>query len=125
VLYYIFDDYDDEWKNKRSALYQVIDVITEVMIVILASFWLSYYMHTLPLLISVAPAQEVFINAYTIDVFFTFAVFIFLDNLTGKLQYVHEEYLSKHVNPFLPQYGSLVDMTLSYTRPKSGASMSR
>jgi hypothetical protein len=37
--------------------------------------------------------------------------------LTEKLKFIHNEYLGPHVGNILPQHGSLIDFSLSYTKP--------
>ena len=43
------------------------------------------------------------------------ALFLFLDGLTEKLKYLQNNFFEDTFSTWLPQYGSLVDLNLSYT----------
>jgi hypothetical protein len=46
-------------------------------------------------------------------------MFLFLDQLTDKLKFLYKEYLGGHFKMLLPQYGHLLDLSLSYSPPKT------
>ena len=116
VFYYLFDEFDDEWE-KKSMFYKIIDVSIELSIVVLCSFWISKFMASLPPIIPIPLKITREIESYTADFFFVIALFLFLDDLTKKLKYLQEYFFSREFNRYLPQYGSAIDFTLSYTKP--------
>ena len=119
IMYYLFDEFNDDWKES-SAGFQLIDVLIELAIIILASFWISVLMHGKTMLFRVPPMYADLVKTHTVDVFFLFAIFIFLDDFTSKLQFLHERYLGRYFDTWFPRYGSIIDLSLSYSpRPKA------
>jgi hypothetical protein len=123
ILYYLFDVYDDknrEWEEKGLA-YQVFDVGVEVSIIAVVAFWLVYFMNTSTPIIPVRKGLEDFVDSYTAGLFFIFAIFIFLGDLTNKLKYIFDHYLGSHFDHLFPAEGSLLDGTLRYSdKQKAG-----
>jgi len=117
IMYHIFDEFDEEWK-KRSELYKLTDVFIEIIIIALSAFWSAHIIEKLPPFFSVRKELDVLVDGYISGIFFIFAMFLFLDELTEKLKFLHDEYLGPHVGKILPQHGSIVDMSLSYTPPR-------
>jgi amino acid transporter len=117
VFYHIFDEFDEKWQ-KRPELYKFADVLIEIVIIALAAFWSSEIIQPLPPLFKVKKVLDVIVDSYISGIFFLFAIFLFLDQLTDKLKFLHNEYLGKHLQTILPQHGHLLDLSLSYT-PKT------
>jgi hypothetical protein len=114
MLYYIFDEYNDEWKEKPS-FYKFLDVTLEISILALVSFWSSYIIITLPPILFVRQALDSLTDNYSSNLFYIFAVFIFLDDLTEKLKHLYNDVLGPVFDKIFPQYGSITDLSLSYT----------
>jgi len=117
VLYYLFDVYDEknkEWEGKGVA-YQMFDVGLEVIIIGIAAFWLVYFMNISTPIIPVRKGLEDFVDSYTAGLFFMFAIFIFLGDLTNKLKYLFDTLLGSHFDFMFPAEGSLLDGTLRYS----------
>jgi len=113
VFYHIFDDFDEKWR-KRSELYKLSDVFVEIIAIALAAFWSSQFIQQLPPFFNVSNKLDVMVDTYISGIFFIFAMFLFLDELTEKLKYLHDSYLGGHLSKILPQHGHLLDLSLSY-----------
>jgi hypothetical protein len=116
IMYHIFDEFDDEWKE-RSELYKITDIVVEVVIIAIVAFWSAHFVELLPPFMSVRKELDSLVDGYISGIFFIFAMFLFLDELTEKLKYIHHIYLGPHVGKILPQHGSIIDFSLSYTPP--------
>ena len=124
VLYYLFDVYDEknkEWESK-GLNYQLFDVAIEVCIIGIVAFWLVYFMNVSTPIIPVRKGLEDFVDSYTAGLFFMFAIFIFLGDLTNKLKYLFDTFLGSHFDKIFPEEGSILDGTLRYSkRQKEGS----
>jgi len=120
IFYHIFDECNDEWK-KRSELYKITDVSVEIIIIANIAFWSAFYIEKLPPFMHVRKELDSLVDGYISGIFFIFAIFLFIDELTEKLKYLYHDYLGEHVGKILPQHGSLIDLSLSYT-PKTKTS---
>lgn len=117
LFYHIFDEFDDDWK-KRTVHYKLLDVSVEIVIIAIIAFWSAQYIELLPPFMRVRKELDTLVDGYISGIFFIFAIFLFIDELTEKLKHLHHEYLGEHVGKILPQYGSIIDLSLSYT-PKT------
>lgn len=124
ALYYLFDEYnpDDkagiEWETK-GGLYQLADVCMEIAIVGLVSFWLVFTINTSAPIIPVPVNFAQFVDTYTTGMFFIYAIFIFMNDLTSKLRYLYETYFEKRFASLFPNEGSILDLSLRYTSSRS------
>uniref|UniRef100_A0A6C0K4S8 Uncharacterized protein n=1 Tax=viral metagenome TaxID=1070528 RepID=A0A6C0K4S8_9ZZZZ len=121
ILWYAFDPYDEEdektmkvWEDKGLP-FQLLDITLELVIIAVTAFWLAYYLNNAPPIIPVRKGLESDITSYTSGMFFMFAVFIFLNDLTEKLKYVFNFILGDWFDYFIPEEGSLLDATVSYS----------
>jgi hypothetical protein len=117
IFYHIFDEFDDDWKE-RSVHYKLLDVSVEIVIIAIIAFWSAQYIELLPPFMRVRKELDTLVDGYISGIFFIFAIFLFIDELTEKLKHLHHEYLGEHVGKILPQYGSIIDLSLSY-KPKT------
>ena len=115
ILYYLFDEYNDTWEG-RSLSYQMFDVSAEVSIIGVVAFWLVYFMNVSVPIIPVRKGLEDFVDSYTAGLFFMFAIFIFLGDLTKKLTYIFDTFVGSHFDRVFPDEGSLLDGTLRYSK---------
>lgn len=118
VMYHIFDEFNEDWE-KRPTFYKFLDVTIEIVLIAITAFWSAHVVEKLPPFISVRKELDVLVDSYISGIFFIFAMFLFLDELTEKLKYLHDEYLGPHITKVIPQHGSLIDMTLSFTPRKT------
>ena len=117
IFYHIFDEFNDDWK-KRSEAYKITEVTVEVIIIANIAFWSAFYIEKLQPFVPVRKELDRLVDGFISGIFFIFAVFLFIDQLTDKLKYLYHGYLSEHAGRIFPQYGSIIDLSLSYT-PKT------
>jgi hypothetical protein len=118
IMFHIFDEFDEQWK-KRSITFQLTDVSIEISILATVAFWSSQITEYLPPLFPVRKQLDSLVDNYISGMFFLFAIYVFMDDLTEKLKYLFSETLGPHFNTIFPQYGSIVDLSLSYEPRKS------
>jgi hypothetical protein len=126
VFYYLFDEYDsfsqseNQWE-KKGTLYQILDIIIEIVVIAVSSFWIVFFINETFPIIPVRRQFVQYIDTYSTGLFFMFTIFIFVESFGNKLEHI----FSKHVAPIFdyifPNYGSIVDFSLSY-RKKHGYS---
>lgn len=86
----IFPAYDEEWKNS-NRFYQISDVAMEISIIVVASFWLTYFVNSsIPILPLPSPLEH-YVESFGGQVVFLYAVFLFMDTLDDKLIHVFQE----------------------------------
>ena len=117
IFYHIFDEFDENWK-KRSEVYKITEVTVEVVVIAIIAFWSAFYIEKLQPFVPVRKQLDTLVDGFISGIFFIFAIFLFIDQLTDKLKYLYHEYLGEHAGRFFPQYGSIIDFSLSYT-PKT------
>lgn len=118
TLYYLVDEFDENWK-KRSTLFKVADVSFEIAVLSIIAFWSSHMIELAPPVLPVRKELDLLVDGYISGIFYIFAVFIFMDSLTDKMKYLFEELLGTHFMKIFPQYGSILDLSLSYTPRKT------
>lgn len=101
VLYYIFDEHNSEWE-RQSTFYQVGMVSAELVTIGVVALWSTYIIRDAPPIFPVSKELDEFVDTYISGIFFAFAMFIFLDNLGSKLQYLYHKFLGKHEKHFFP-----------------------
>lgn len=125
VFYYIFDEYgpnDDpprgkEWESKPTW-YKLYDICFEIATIGLLSFWLTFYINSTAYIFPVRKSLISFVDTYTTGMFFMFTVFLFMNDLSDKLIHTYNSLLGKHFDWLFPQYGSILDLSLSYKPPR-------
>jgi len=117
IMYHLFDEFDEDWK-KRTIVFQLADVSVEIGILATVSFWSSQFIQYLPPMLPVRKQLDTMVDSYISGIFFIFAIFIFLESLTEKLKYLFHTILEPYFNRIFPKYGSIIDLSLSYT-PKT------
>jgi hypothetical protein len=120
ILYYLFDVYNPdkrqgmEWERK-GALFQVMDVVVEIAFIAVSAFWLVYFINTSAPIIPVRNGLQDFVDSYTSGMFFMFAVFIFMTDLSHKLKYLFQLGLGNWFDHYFPEDGSILDGSLCYS----------
>jgi hypothetical protein len=117
VLYYIFDEYNEEWQ-KKSTWYKILDVSVEISLLSIISFWSAQLIEIYPPVFPVRKSLDVLVDSFISGIFYIFAIFIFMDSLTDKLKHLYEDTVGPHFNKIFPQHGSLINLSLSYSPSK-------
>lgn len=90
----MFPAFDEEWKS-QSILYQMADVATEVSVIVVVAFWLTYFVHIQIPILPVSPRLEYYIESFGGQMMFIYAVFVFMDILDDKLLVVFRKIFAK------------------------------
>jgi len=115
ILYHLFDSFDDTWKEDRSMLFKLTDVSLEVSILSIIAFWSAHIIEIAPPFFPVRKELDTLVDGYISGIFYIFAIFIFMEELTDKLKYLFHEIFNTPFSKYFPQHGSIIDMSLSYT----------
>lgn len=82
-----FPDYTEEWKKEPLWL-RVADVTAEVSILVVASFWVTYFARFVIPVIPLKASLENYLEQYAGNTMFVYAIFIFFNDLSDKLIYL-------------------------------------
>jgi hypothetical protein len=123
AMYHIFDTHDANWE-KRPLWFQLSDVAIETSVLSLVSFWTAQLIEIAPPVFPVRKELDILVDTYISGIFFIFAVFLFLDELTTKYKYLFERIFKPYFNKLFPKYGSIIDFSLSYAPRKTDKSKS-
>ena len=94
VLYYVFDEHDADWE-KESSFYQISMVLLELIIIGIIGIWMAITINDAPPVFHVSKKWDRFVDSYVAGVFFAFAMFLFLDNLSTKMKFLYHKFLGK------------------------------
>lgn len=106
VLHYLFDDFDDKWKS-RPTWYKVLDVSLEVSLIAIIAFWSVHLIELAPPLFKVRRILDDLVDTYISGIFYVFAIFVFMDDLTEKLKSIFIELFGKSFDLYLGSTGLL------------------
>ena len=84
-----FPDYTEEWKKEPLWL-RVADVTAEVSLLVVASFWVTYFVRFVIPVIPLKPSLEHYLEQYAGNTMFIYAIFIFFNDLSDKLIYLFQ-----------------------------------
>ena len=115
VFYYLFDEYDETWKTKPVA-YQLYDVSFEIALMALIAFWAVIVINTSAPIFPVRIGVAKYVDMCTSNMFFLYAIFLFMGGLGDKLKHVYQTYFTKHFDKYFPSEGSILDFSLRYSR---------
>ena len=115
TFHYLFDDFNDEWKQK-SLGFKLFDIAIEIALLALVAFWSVFTINTSAPIFPVRAAMASYVDAYTSGMFFIYAIFLFMDDLSHKMRYMYDTYLDKPVREIFPTHGSILDLSLRYTK---------
>jgi len=118
ILYYIFDEFNEDWE-KKSVLYKFTDVSLEIALLSVIAFWSAHVIEIAPPVFPVRKQLDILVDSYISGIFYVFAVFVFMNDLTDKLKSLFEENLGPHFSKIFPSSGSLIDFSLSYSPRKT------
>jgi hypothetical protein len=106
ILHYLFDDFDDKWKQ-RPAWYKFLDVSLEVTLIAIIAFWSAHLIELAPPLFKVRRILDDLVDTYISGIFYVFAIFVFMDELTEKLKFLYTELFGQHFDKYLDSTGIL------------------
>ena len=119
IMYHMFDSFDDKWKEERSLAFQLTDVSLEISILSIVAFWSAHIIEIAPPFFYVRKELDTLVDGYISGIFYIFAIFIFMDELTDKLKYLFSQMFNTYFEKYFPQHGSIIDFSLSYEPPSS------
>ena len=106
LIYHLFDDYDKDWENS-GVIYQSVDIGAELTIVGSVAYWTTAFIRDHPPLIPISRELDRQIDTYISGLFFAFAMFLFLGDLSTKIQYLYKKYLQTHFVKVFPEKWSV------------------
>jgi hypothetical protein len=107
AIYHLFEDHTDEWEQS-SAFYQFADVGTELSFIGIIAYWTTALIRDHPPIFHVSRQLDRDIDTYISGVFFAFAMFLFLGDLSTKIQFLYNRYLKTHFVKVIPERWSLL-----------------
>jgi hypothetical protein len=107
ILFHLFDDYSKEWEG-QGILYQSVDVATELSLVGIIAFWTTNIIRDYPPMFAVHGALDKSVDTYVSGLFFAFAMFLFLGDLTEKIKYIYSKFLKSHFIRVFPENWSVM-----------------
>jgi len=107
LLYHLFDDCDKEWKAEPLA-YQVGDIVLELGIIGSVAFWTTEITRGWAPIFPVVKTLDLKIDTYVSGLFFAYAMFLFLEQLSEKVKYLYKEYVHSHIVRYIPPNWSVM-----------------
>lgn len=90
LLRRVVPTYDTEWE-RWPRWKQILDVSVEMVLIVVSSFWVTYYARYLIPIIPVKPSLEYLIEQFGGQVSFLYAIFVFLEVLDDKLIFIYKD----------------------------------
>ena len=94
-MWRVFPEFNEEWE-KKSNLYQLLDVSAEISIIVIIAFWTTYLVHSFIPVLPVSQSLEGYLESFGGQMVFVYAVFVFLDTLDDKLKHVFHDFFGTH-----------------------------
>ena len=107
LLFHLFDDCDEEWK-RTSFVYKLIDVGAELSLVGIIAYWTMTIIRENPPIFRISRNLDRDIDTYISGIFFAFAMFLFLDDLSAKIQFMYKTHLETHFVKIIPEKWSIM-----------------
>jgi hypothetical protein len=118
LLFHLFDDFTEEWK-KSSVGYQLLDISAEISLVGIIAFWSSHIIKEYPPLFPVHVKLDHEVDTYISGVFFAYAMFLFLEDLSNKIKFLYSTYLKTHFVKVIPESWTLAKAITGKTEKKT------
>jgi hypothetical protein len=94
---HFFDRFNDAWKNLDLS-YQITDVLSELSLVVVSSFWVTYMIHFMIPVFNINSELEHFVEAYGGLMVFFYSVFLFVRDLNDKLVFIYDRIIGDGVH---------------------------
>lgn len=118
ILFHLFDDYGKEWEE-QGILYQTADVVTELTFVGAIAFWTTKIIKEFPPVFTIHTSLDREIDLYISGLFFAFAMFMFLNDLSTKIKYIYEKFLKTQFVRIFPEQWSIIKMVFGTRKTES------
>lgn len=120
VLYHLFDDCDKDWKTEPLA-YQIGDIALELGIIGSVAFWTTEITRGWAPIFPVTKVLDLKIDTYTSGLFFAYAMFLFLEELSKKVKFLYQSYIHHHIVRYIPPNWSVMKTLFASrkTNPKN------
>lgn len=112
ILYHLFDDCDKEWKGEHLA-YQIGDIGLELGIIGSVAFWITQVIRDFAPIFPISKALDIKIDIYISGLFFAYAMFLFLDQLSEKIKFLYREHIHNHIVRYIPPNWSVMKSVFS------------
>jgi len=109
LLFHLFDNCDDTWKSERIE-YQLGDIFLELGIIGTVAFWTTHTIRDYAPIFPISKSLDILIDTYISGIFFAFAMFLFLEQLSMKIKYLYQEYVHKQIVRYIPPNWSVMKM---------------
>ena len=109
LLFHLFDDFGKEWKE-QGVLYQTADVATELSLVGAIAFWTTNLIKDAAPMFPVHKVLDKEVDTYISGLFFAFAMFLFLGDLSEKIKHIYEKFLKTGFVRLFPENWSIMKM---------------
>jgi hypothetical protein len=107
ILYHLFDDCDKDWKSQPLA-YQAGDITLELGIIGTIAFWTTEITRGWAPIFPIAKALDLQIDTYVSGLFFAYAMFLFLEQLSEKVKFLYKEHVHTHIVRYIPPNWSVM-----------------
>lgn len=91
----------EEWK-KRPVWYQIGTVSLQLSIIGTLAFWITYIVREASPIFPISKELDHLVDTYISGLFFAYAMFLFINYLDEKIQYIYHELLDNHVEKMFP-----------------------
>lgn len=92
----------EDWK-KYPMWYQVGSISLQLAIIGSLAFWITYVIREAAPIFPVRKELDELVDTYISGLFFAYAMFLFINYLDEKIQYVYHELLDRHVEKMFPR----------------------
>ena len=90
ILKRVFPPHDSDWES-WPRWKQILDISVEMSVIVISTFWITYFARFIIPVVPVPPSLEQLIEASGGQVAFLYAVFVFLEVLDDKLLWVYKD----------------------------------
>ncbi len=88
ILDKLFYKYDDEWKN-FNLHFKVLEVSLQIILIGVVAYWSMFFIERAPPIFPVSKVFDKSVDTYISGIFFIYAIFLFFNHLTNKIQYIY------------------------------------
>ena len=121
IFFHLFDDFGKEWQS-QDLLYQSADIATELALVGSVAFWITKLIKDAAPMFHVHKALDHEVDVYISGLFFSFAMFMFLGDLSEKIKYLYQTFLKSHFVRICPEDWSIMKMVFGSRKTENKSS---